>query len=463
MLSSSTLTYLNQVLSRFSCDLFQAKEVALHASLQAAEPSASQELVIKLTLPFAFNDLFWVQAQVLAYTTEALALALEDSAPAANQLSTNSELPPQAQLQELAELFVNAWESCKQQLPADDEHEHTQATADSASSQVPAKAKKATEKDSAAQAELADLLEAIRNHTHLAKPQLRFSYPGLSFEFDFKVSARQQVAGTQPVKGVKNIIAVSSAKGGVGKSTVSTNLAYALAATGVKVGLLDADIYGPSIPHMLNAGHLQPTSPDQKTMDPLVLNGLQVNSIGFLVGETDPTIWRGPVASQMLTQLMQETNWDLDYLIIDMPPGTGDIQLTVAQKLPITAAVIVSTPQEVALLDVLKGFNMYQKLNVPVLGFVENMAWYDCVKCGHRQHIFAEAGVQEMAQVLQQRLLASIPLKLNYRRHLDDGAPTALVSPQGEGKVFLDLADAVAASLYHDVKTRAASISIKSL
>lgn len=285
-----------------------------------------------------------------------------------------------------------------------------------------------------------------------------------TIEIVTKVAPRFFKSQAQAVKGIKNIIAVSSAKGGVGKSTVSVNLACALAHSGVKVGILDADIYGPSIPHMLNASHLKPTSPDQQTMDPIRVYDLQANSIGFLVGETDPTIWRGPVASQMLKQLVVETNWDVDYLIVDMPPGTGDIQLTVSQNLPINAAVIVSTPQEIALLDVLKGFNMYQKVDIPVLGFVENMAMYQCEKCGHQAHIFGKDGVQELGAILEQPVLASLPLDITLRKDLDEGIPTVAKSPDSElAKLFYALADKVSFNLYRQVKSAAPTINIKSL
>ena len=197
---------------------------------------------------------------------------------------------------------------------------------------------------------------------------------------------------------VKNIIAVSSGKGGVGKSTVAANLALALAAEGARVGVLDADIYGPSQPTMLGAEG-QPTSADGVNMDPIEAQGLQINSIGFMISPDEPMIWRGPLVAQALTQLLNQTAWDnLDYLVIDMPPGTGDIQLTLSQSVPVTGAIVVTTPQDIALLDAKKGLRMFEKVNVPVLGIVENMAMYVCPKCGHMEHIFGEGGARRMSE-----------------------------------------------------------------
>ncbi|RIY32779.1 Fe-S-binding ATPase [Psittacicella melopsittaci] len=287
----------------------------------------------------------------------------------------------------------------------------------------------------------------------------------VTINLEFKISQRKPSGKGQPYPGIKNIIAVSSGKGGVGKSSVAVNLAAALANSGVKVGLLDADLYGPSIPHMLGASETKPTSDDNKTMHPVQVGNLYANSMGFLVPETDPTIWRGPMASAMLKQLIEETNWpDLDYLVIDMPPGTSDIHITVAQDLAVTGSVIVSTPQDIALLDVLKGVNMFREMNVPVLGVVENMSMYTCPNCGYQAHIFGEEGVKEISQFLDTPLLASIPLDPKIRKDLDDGVITSMIEPTGNiGQAFAKLADQVAFNLYRDVKKHASSITISQL
>lgn len=237
--------------------------------------------------------------------------------------------------------------------------------------------------------------------------------------------------GVQLLPGVKNIIAVASGKGGVGKSTTAVNLALALAAEGAKVGLLDADIYGPSIPTMLGLSG-RPDSTDGKTMEPMLAHGLQVMSIGFLVDEDQAMIWRGPMATQALDQLLRQTRWhDLDYLIIDMPPGTGDIQLTLSQRVPVTGAVIVTTPQDIALLDAKKGLKMFEKVGIPILGLIENMAIYCCPSCGHQSHIFGHDGGQKMADQYGMDLLGSLPLELAIREDVDQGRPTVVASPQG--------------------------------
>ena len=258
-------------------------------------------------------------------------------------------------------------------------------------------------------------------------------------------------ANNQPaVKGVKNIIAVSSGKGGVGKSTVSVNLALALQAQGARVGLLDADIYGPSIPHMLGATHERPTSPDNQHITPIKAQGLSTNSIGYLMSDDNATIWRGPMASSALSQLLNETLWDsLDYLVIDMPPGTGDIQLTLSQQIPTTGAVVVTTPQDIALLDAIKGVAMFERVSVPVLGIVENMSMHICSNCGHHEAIFGTGGAQKMAEKYNVQVLAQLPLNIRLREDLDNGKPTVAADPQGEiSKAFLDLAEKVATELY---------------
>ena len=231
---------------------------------------------------------------------------------------------------------------------------------------------------------------------------------------------------------VKNIIAVASGKGGVGKSTTAVNLALALAAEGATVGLLDADIYGPSQPMMMGIQD-RPDSADGKTMEPLVNHGVQVMSIGFLVDPDQAMIWRGPMATQALDQLLRQTNWrGLDYLIVDMPPGTGDIQLTLSQRVPITGAVIVTTPQDIALLDARKAIKMFEKVGVPILGIVENMAVHVCSQCGHVEHIFGADGGKKMAAEYQMDYLGALPLDIKIRQQADSGLPTVVAEPDSE-------------------------------
>jgi ATP-binding protein involved in chromosome partitioning len=232
---------------------------------------------------------------------------------------------------------------------------------------------------------------------------------------------------------IKNIIAVASGKGGVGKSTTTVNLAYALIAEGAKVGILDADIYGPSIPTLLGLKNAKPSSADGKLMDPVTAHGLHAMSIGFLVDKNDATVWRGPMASGAFNQLLTETAWpELDYLLIDMPPGTGDIQLTLAQKVPVAAAVIVTTPQDMALIDAAKGIAMFDKVNVPVLGIIENMSYHLCDNCGHKSHIFGEAGGLEMAKSKQTELLGQLPLDMNIREDADFGQSDIIENSAGD-------------------------------
>ena len=239
--------------------------------------------------------------------------------------------------------------------------------------------------------------------------------------------------GVQLLPNVKNIIAVASGKGGVGKSTTAVNLALALAAEGASVGLLDADIYGPSLPTMMGLAGGRPESTDGKTMEPLRNHGVQVISIGFLVEPDNAMIWRGPMATQALDQLLRQTHWqDLDYLLIDMPPGTGDIQLTLAQRVPLTGAVIVTTPQDIALIDAKRGVKMFEKVGVPVLGVVENMAMHVCSNCGHVEHIFGQDGGRRMASDYGMDYLGSLPLDMGIRVQADSGAPTVVAEPDGE-------------------------------
>lgn len=253
---------------------------------------------------------------------------------------------------------------------------------------------------------------------------------------------------------VKNIIAISSGKGGVGKSTVSANFALALAAEGARVGVLDADIYGPSQPTMLGAQG-RPTTTDGVNMDPIECQGgIQVNSVGFMIDPDEPMIWRGPLVAQALTQLLNQTNWnDLDYLIIDMPPGTGDIQLTLSQSVPVTGAVVVTTPQDIALLDAKKGLRMFEKVNVPVLGIVENMALYVCPKCGHMEHVFGEGGARRMSEQYKVPVLGQLPLDSRIREQADSGQPTVVAEPDGEvAKIYRDIALKAAATVARTAK-----------
>ena len=254
--------------------------------------------------------------------------------------------------------------------------------------------------------------------------------------------------GVQLLPNVKNIVAVASGKGGVGKSTTAVNLALALAAEGARVGVLDADIYGPSIPMMMGISG-KPESADGKTMEPLENYGVQVMSIGFLVAQDEAMIWRGPMATQALEQLLRQTNWqDLDYLIVDMPPGTGDIQLTLSQRVPMTGAVIVTTPQDIALLDAKKGIKMFQKVGVPILGIVENMAVHVCSNCGHVEHVFGADGGKTMAAEYGMDYLGALPLSMQIRVQADSGEPTVVADPQGEvAGIYMAVARQVALSI----------------
>jgi ATP-binding protein involved in chromosome partitioning len=261
------------------------------------------------------------------------------------------------------------------------------------------------------------------------------SVPGVgnvSVEIAWKITAHAVQRGVALLPRVKNVIAVASGKGGVGKSTTTVNLALALAAEGAKVGILDADIYGPSQPMMMGITG-RPESEDGKTMLPLENHGVEVMSIGFLVDEDQAMIWRGPMATQALDQLLRQTNWgELDYLLVDMPPGTGDIALTLSQRVPLTGAVIVTTPQDIALIDARKGLNMFEKVGVPILGVVENMAVYCCPNCGHTEHIFGADGGKRMAEQFKVDHLGSLPLNLSIREQADRGMPTVVADPDGE-------------------------------
>jgi ATP-binding protein involved in chromosome partitioning len=247
-----------------------------------------------------------------------------------------------------------------------------------------------------------------------------------------KVVPHSVQRGVKLVPGIKNIIAVASGKGGVGKSTTAANLALALAAEGAAVGVLDADIYGPSQPTMLGIAG-RPESLDGKSLEPMMGHGLQAISIGFLIDVDTPMVWRGPMVTQALEQLLKDTRWrDLDYLVVDLPPGTGDIQLTLAQKVPVTGAVIVTTPQDIALIDARKGLKMFEKVGIPILGVVENMSFHVCPKCGHESHIFGSGGAARMCKDYGTELLGQLPLDESIREQADSGRPTVVADPDGK-------------------------------
>ncbi len=246
-----------------------------------------------------------------------------------------------------------------------------------------------------------------------------------------KIVAHAVQRGVKLIPGVKNIIAVASGKGGVGKSTTAVNLALALAAEGAKVGVLDADIYGPSQPMMLGISG-RPESKDGKSIEPMIGHGIEAASIGFLIDTDTPMVWRGPMVTQALEQLLRDTRWSaLDYLVVDLPPGTGDIQLTLSQKVPVTGAVIVTTPQDIALIDARKGLKMFEKVGVPILGIVENMSLHTCSKCGHTEHIFGEGGANRMSRDYNVEVLGQLPLDISIREQADSGKPTVVSDPDG--------------------------------
>src|SRR5258707_7660659 len=263
-----------------------------------------------------------------------------------------------------------------------------------------------------------------------------------------KVVAHAVQRGVKLVPGIKNIIAVASGKGGVGKSTTAVNLALALSAEGASVGVLDADIYGPSQPMMLGIAG-RPESKDGKSLEPMEGHGLQAISIGFMIDVDTPMVWRGPMVTQALEQLLKDTRWrELDYLVVDLPPGTGDIQLTLAQKVPVTGAIIVTTPQDIALIDARKGLKMFEKVGIPILGVVENMAIHICSNCGHAEHIFGSGGGEKMCKDYEVEFLGSLPLDIRIREQADSGKPTVVSEPDGPvAKIYREIARKVAARI----------------
>src|SRR4051812_1607256 len=298
------------------------------------------------------------------------------------------------------------------------------------------------------------VLEKVRAHVAERVAKL----PGVehaSVNVYSKVVAHAVQRGVKLVPGIKNIIAVASGKGGVGKSTTAVNLALALAAEGATVGMLDADIYGPSQPLMLGITG-RPASKDGKTMEPMEGHGVQAMSVGFLIESDTPMVWRGPMVTQALEQLLTETKWrDLDYLVVDLPPGTGDIQLTLAQKVPVTGAVIVTTPQDIALIDARKGLKMFEKVGIPILGIVENMAIHICSNCGHAEHIFGSGGGEKMCRDYDVEFLGSLPLDIRIREQADSGKPTVVADPDGPiAAIYRDIARKVAARIAQATEDR---------
>ncbi|HEY3179593.1 MAG TPA: iron-sulfur cluster carrier protein ApbC [Casimicrobiaceae bacterium] len=273
-----------------------------------------------------------------------------------------------------------------------------------------------------------------------------------------KIVSHAVQRGVKLVPGVKNIVAVASGKGGVGKSTTAVNLALALGAEGASVGVLDADIYGPSQPMMLGIAG-RPESKDGKTLEPLEAYGVQAMSIGFLIDADTPMVWRGPMVTQALEQLLKDTNWrEVDFLIVDLPPGTGDIQLTLSQKVPVTGAVIVTTPQDIALIDARKGLKMFEKVGVPIVGIVENMSIHICSNCGKTEHIFGEGGAERMCREYNVPFLGALPLDIRIREQADSGRPTVVADPDGPtAQIYKEIARKVAVS----VAQKAADFSAK--
>jgi ATP-binding protein involved in chromosome partitioning len=289
----------------------------------------------------------------------------------------------------------------------------------------------------------ADLIEAIKE-----KLESQSEVQSVDVSIHTKIVSHAVQKGVKPLTNIKNTIAIASGKGGVGKSTTAINLALALQAEGANVGILDADIYGPSLPRMLGV-HGKPDTKDGKTVEPKVSYQLQSMSIGYLIEEDTPMIWRGPMVTSALEQLLSDTNWtDLDYLIIDLPPGTGDIQLTLCQKIPVSGAIIVTTPQDIALLDAKKGLKMFEKVAVPVLGIIENMSTHICSECGHEEHIFGEGGGQQMSEQYDVDLLGSLPLDIKIREGVDNGRPTVAMDPESRvTQIYREIARKASAKL----------------
>jgi ATP-binding protein involved in chromosome partitioning len=298
-----------------------------------------------------------------------------------------------------------------------------------------------------------ELAEGLRKHL----AQAGISTP-LNVEVVADIRSHAVQRNLKPIEQIKNVVAVASGKGGVGKSTVAVNLALAWAAQGARVGLLDADIYGPSQPLMLGLEGQRPTAPDGKHLKPLSAHGVVAMSIGFLVDAEQPMVWRGPMVTQALTQLLSETDWGaLDYLVVDMPPGTGDIQLTLAQRVPVAGAVIVTTPQDIALADARKGLKMFEKVSVPVLGIVENMSIHVCSNCGHAEHIFGAGGGAKMAEQYGVALLGELPLDARIREEADGGHPTVVAAPDSpRAKAYFQMARRTGAALSRRARDRSA-------
>ncbi len=280
----------------------------------------------------------------------------------------------------------------------------------------------------------------------------------VSVNVQMKIVSHAVQRGVKLVPGIKNIIAVASGKGGVGKSTVAANLALALAAEGASVAVLDADIYGPSQPTMLGIRG-RPESRDGKSLEPMEGHGVQAMSIGFLIDVETPMVWRGPMVTQALEQLLNETKWrEVDYLVVDLPPGTGDIQLTLAQRVPVTGALIVTTPQDIALIDARKGLKMFEKVGIPILGIVENMSVHICSKCGHEERIFGEGGAERMGKDYDVELLGALPLDINIREQADSGKPTVVADPDGRvARLYKQIARRVAVKIAEKAQDHSAA------
>ena len=311
-----------------------------------------------------------------------------------------------------------------------------------------------------AKSQIEEIKDLITNQIKKALPKAH-----LTIDIDFRITSHTAQKGIALIPGVKNIIAVASGKGGVGKSTTAVNLALALSAEGARVGILDADIYGPSQPQMLGI-YSKPESKDGKSMEPIMAHNIQAMSIGFLVDTETPMVWRGPMVTGTLEQLLKETRWDnLDYLVVDLPPGTGDIQLTLSQKVPVTGAIIVTTPQDIALLDARRGLKMFEKVNIPIIGIVENMAIHTCSKCGNEEHIFGSGGAEKMCQDYGVSLLGSLPLDIKIREQSDNGNPIVVADPESSAaKTYKKIARLTAikvSKLAHDYSNKFPNIVIQ--